>query len=299
METDGDVQNYILVGIDGSGPALAAVRWAAHEARRRQVGLRIVTVSIWAEGDLEDLRTDQMSAVGNLRPALAQLDCAVSLARRIEPGVVVEAAMLHGLACDRLTEESAAATLVVLGDRGVGGFAGAWLGSVAGAVVARARCPVVIVRNLEQAEHHGDGPIVVGVDDSVASRAALDYAFAAAEDHQTSLVVVHAYDRMLDAAPFPMVNLSAVQAQEEQLLARRLAEWSPRYPAVRVEPVVERERAATLLTHQTKRARLLVVGTHGRGSLVGDLLGSVSQAVLHRAECPVVVVPPAERTARQ
>jgi nucleotide-binding universal stress UspA family protein len=157
---------------------------------------------------------------------------------------------------------------------------------------------VVIVRQSEQSDDKTDAPVVVGVDESAASQAALDFAFGAAESRRAPLIAVHAYDRLLDGAPMPLPNLYAVQAREEQLLVERLAGWLERYPTVAVERVVERERAVTLLTHQAKGARLLVLGTNGRGGVVGDLLGSVSQALLHRAECPVAVVPPHSRTGR-
>ncbi len=74
------------------------------------------------------------------------------------------------------------------------------------------------------------------------------------------------------------------------LLADRLAGWAEKYPDIPVQKAVERDRPARVLVEESARAQLLVVGSHGRGNVAGHLLGSVSHAVVHRADCPVAVV---------
>jgi nucleotide-binding universal stress UspA family protein len=76
------------------------------------------------------------------------------------------------------------------------------------------------------------------------------------------------------------------------VLAERLAGWGEKYPDVRVQRLVMRDRPSRALVEQSMRAQLVVVGTRGRGGIAGLLLGSVSHAVLQRAHCPVAVVRP-------
>ena len=74
-------------------------------------------------------------------------------------------------------------------------------------------------------------------------------------------------------------------------LAESLAGWQEKYPDVLVRSGVVREHPAAGLVAEAASAQLLVVGNRGRHALAGTLLGSVSQAVLHHATCPVAVVP--------
>jgi len=84
-----------------------------------------------------------------------------------------------------------------------------------------------------------------------------------------------------------------VAADQRALLAERLAGWRLKYPEVAVtELVVQGVGAAHALVEQSERAQLLVVGSRGRRTVTGLVLGSVSHAVLHRSHCPVAVVRP-------
>ena len=85
----------------------------------------------------------------------------------------------------------------------------------------------------------------------------------------------------------------AIDADEHRLLAERLAGWGEKYPDVPVQRLVTRCRPAATLIEQSQHAQLVVVGSRGRGGLVGLLLGSVSHALLHHAGYPVAVVRPA------
>jgi nucleotide-binding universal stress UspA family protein len=88
----------------------------------------------------------------------------------------------------------------------------------------------------------------------------------------------------------PLVDWDAVQADEREVLAERLAGWSEKYPDVPVHRLVVRDRPAHALVDESGRAQLVVVGSRGRGGFTGLLMGSVSQALLHHAHCPVAVV---------
>jgi nucleotide-binding universal stress UspA family protein len=80
------------------------------------------------------------------------------------------------------------------------------------------------------------------------------------------------------------------KTDEQQLLAERLAGWTEKYPDVRVERLVTCGPPTRSLLEQAAEAQLVVVESRGRGEFVGLVLGSVSNALVHRAACPVVVV---------
>ena len=207
-------------------------------------------------------------------------------------GLDVEQQLIVGFPIPVLTAESERAQLVVIGDRGLGGVTGLLLGSVATALAAHAESPVVVVRGDDE-DPDPSAPIVVGVDGSPVSEAALAFAFDAAAARGVPLVAVHTWwDVSVDPAMAPLLDWDAIERDERRLLAERLAGWGEKYPDVRVQRVVLRDRPAHALVEQSRGAQLVVVGSRGRGGFTGLLLGSVSHAVLQRAQCPVAVVRP-------
>ncbi|HLU55966.1 MAG TPA: universal stress protein [Pseudonocardia sp.] len=281
----------IVVGVDGSESALGAVRWAAREARRRRVPLRAVTAFEWTHDHAlgqPGLGTRYREIM--LDAARDRLTSAVEVAEREQPGLEVQSQLVAGYPIPVLIEEARRALMVVIGDRGLGGVTGLLLGSVAVALGARAECPTVVVRGDEP---EPTAPVVVGVDGSPTSEAALAFAFEAASLRQAALVAVHTWwDLFVDPALAPILDWDAIEEDERQLLAERLAGWGEKYPDVPVQRVVTREHASRALVERSRKAQLVVVGSRGRGGVAGLLLGSVSHAVLHRAHCPVAVVRP-------
>jgi nucleotide-binding universal stress UspA family protein len=283
----------VVVGVDGSESALRAVRWAAAEAARRGVPLRIVTAFAWIEGHpVGEIGLGRSYRDIMLDESRRFLTEAAAVAERAVGGLDVEQQLIVGFPTPVLTAESRLARLVVIGDRGLGGVSGLLLGSVATALAAHADAPVVVVRGDEQVPDPR-APIVVGVDGSPVSEAALAFAYEAADALGAPLTAVHTWrDAAVDLTVAPLLDWDAIEADERVVLAERLAGWSEKHPDVPVQRLVPRDRPARALVELSRRAQLVVVGSRGRGGFAGMLLGSVSNAVLHRAHCPVAVVRP-------
>ena len=187
-----------------------------------------------------------------------------------------------------LRHASSDASLVVLGRRGVGGIEGLLLGSTASRVVATADCPVAVLPHDTAVRARGRQSVVVGVEGR-GDEEILAFAFAEAAARHTDLVAVHAWQEVLDPAFLsisPLIDWDVVMADEARELAEALAGWSEKEPDVAVREVVVREKTARALVAAGLTAELLVVGHHRRRTL-----GSTTHGVLHRANCPVAVVP--------
>ena len=135
--------------------------------------------------------------------------------------------------------------------------------------------------------------IVVGVDGSAQSEAALGFAIEEARLHGGTVRAVmawHAPTRVYVAAVgFPSI---AKPVEYRRQAARLLEDVVARAGAedVAIEPVLREGGAAAVLLDESRDADLLVVGSRGRGGFAGLLLGSVSQHCVTHATCPVAVV---------
>lgn len=289
----------VVVGVDGSASALHAVRWAAQEAARRRVALRLVHACVlippYGYRNLVDRLPEYTDIVFDQgRQWLAEAE---EVARDAAPGVEVETDVRDGVVAGVLVEESAAAGLMVVGSRGLGGFHELLVGSIAVALAAHAHCPVVVVRSSTvDTPPPSAGPVVVGVDGSPLSESAVEFAFEVAATRAVPLVAVHAWlDINMAGAWLPMPSImdwQAVETDAERVLAERLAGWQEKYPTVEVRRMVVKDRPAQALLRVAEHAQLIVVGSRGRGALAGLGLGSVSQTVIHHAPCPVAVIRP-------
>ncbi|MFE7896236.1 universal stress protein [Streptomyces sp. NPDC057424] len=284
----------VVVGVDGSASGLTAVEVAAREARLRGVELRVVHAFLWPAMHPPPGPSPLGPPAGGVRNTVERLVAeAVERARTTEPEVPVSHAVVTGEPLTVLEAQSRAAQLVVVGSRGRGGFAGLLTGSTAVHLATHGRCPVLVVRE----EGRADGPVVVGVDGSAAGEKAVDFAFAEAALHGTGLVAVHAWTTR--SAPKPAARDAPVRHTsrpaglsqgEEPLPAEVPAGHRERYPDVSVRQETVHGGAREVLIEASRSARLMVVGARGRGGFAGLLLGSVSQALLHHAHCPVTVV---------
>lgn len=283
--------NEIIAGIDGSAHSLVAVQWAAEEAARHDMALRFVcAVPKW----VYDWRpTDRSGLADDWRGHYQRyLDGAANKAREIAPTVDVSAEMVPGQAAAALLKAADQAFMLVVAGRGVGELSGLLLGSTVTQVVSHARCPVAVVGPPEPAVHR---EVVVGVDGSANSWRAIDFAFQEASLRKARLRAVHAWTHPVAEEPGDMLPLiwdeDLMADDERRLLAENLAGRAEHYPDVEVIEDFVRARPVRALAGASARADLLVVGGRGRGGFAGLLLGSVSQAMLIRSHCPLVVIP--------
>ena len=139
-----------------------------------------------------------------------------------------------------------------------------------------------------------ESKIVVGVDGSANSLAALHVAVEEAALRGASLRIVMAWQLTWSeiAIESPAV-VKQIVLHNEQILEHALVEIDHgRAAGVKVTTELVNGHPATELLAAAADASLLVVGSRGMSGLTGALLGSVTHAVVHHAPCPVLVVPP-------
>jgi nucleotide-binding universal stress UspA family protein len=282
----------VVVGVDGSLESLSAVDLAVREAALRHRPLRVVHAFPWPALHVPLGPSPEGPPEGGLRHQAERLVTeAVERARAAAPGVVVTGQILDGFPAAVLTGCSRDATLLVVGDRGLGGFSGLLVGSVAVSVAAHAACPILVARGTADPAQ----PALLATDGSPAGDAAVGFAFEEASLRGVPLVALHTWSHPAASAPGDMQPLvhdaSLVEAEETRVLAEALAGWHDEYPDVVVHRRVVHARTRRTIIDATPHAQLVVVGARGRGGFAGLLLGSVSQAVLHHAACPTAIVP--------
>ncbi|MFE5977579.1 universal stress protein [Streptomyces sp. NPDC056460] len=285
----GPRRGRVLVGVDGSASALRAVDAAAREARLRGTGLSVVHAFVWPLLKVHLGPSPYGPATGGLRQqAQDVLDTAVARARATAPDIDVAGEVVTGEPLTVLATRARSAALVVVGSRGAGAFTGLLLGSVAVHLAAHADCPVLVVRGRERP----NGPVLLAVDGSADSGAAVDFAFAEAAARGVELRAVHAWTPTSGPADLtPLFHgTEEIRGEERRVLDQALAAAGANRPELPVERRLVRGRPGPVLLAESADAQLLVMGARGRGGFAGLLLGSVSQAMLHHAECPVAVV---------
>jgi len=216
---------------------------------------------------------------------------AIARARTAVPGLQITGEVIPGSGGGVLIGCSRTASLIVVGDRGLGAFLGLLLGSVAVHVAAHATCPVMVSRGKTDTSL----PVLLAVDGSPANEPAVGFAFAEASARGVPLVALHVWSHPASTGPGDMQPLvydeGLVQDEEMRVLAEALAGWDDQYPDVDVRRHVVHGHVRKTIIDATGGAQLVVVGARGRGGFAGLLLGSVSQSVLHHASCPTVIVP--------
>lgn len=279
------MSDTIIVGVTDARVAERAIDWAAARAAARHQKIELLAVIGGAVGtvgegdvveaacadaqDMLDAHVDRLEDAGGVAPTT-----------RVEAGNPARV----------LIEASEHAGMLVIGSdyRGHGGPARGVHGV---RIAAGAHCPVVVVPDIDV---DGRSGVVVGVDGSPTSEHALRFAAAEADRLGETLVAVSVWTPLevprAGLAVYPEMYLANMQAGTEETLALALAGLASDYPDLTVERVVAQGYPSQIINDHAERARLAVVGTHGRGAFARFLLGSISQEVIaHLATVTAVV----------
>lgn len=291
MSTEAN-QPAVVVGVDGSDTALGAAQWAAEFAAGRALPLTLLHAV--PNLDWHFFSAIPPAEIDQHPDRDAVLAAAETAVRSTHPDLTIRRAVFKGAIAKALTDESQSARLVVVGtgaaDHGV-------LGGHAVRAVNRTHCPVVVWRKPVAKRTGKPLPVVVGVDESKDSTRALAEAFDVASALHAPLMVVHMWDigaavGMGDLGGQGAMDwqlLDLLQTQQRERMDEMIAPFAAKYRNAHVSKIFQDISPAKGLTDLSREAQLVVVGSHGRGRLADSILGSVSQSLIHHAECPVLV----------
>ena len=282
----------VVVGVDGSEESLLAAEWAALEAGRHGLPLRVVSAPARVPW-MNAATASPAAAASALRDVSARaLLAGASRAEEVAPGLQITTGLLSGPPALAVTGSGSGAAMLVVGSRGAGGFAAMTLGSVSRYAAVCAACPVIVVRQATMAVHQ---EVAVGIRDPQDAGQALTFAFEEAAARHADLVVVHAWHwlpsamhvlaeagDLLQAAFHP----GRIAADVGSGLSAALDPWREKYPHVPVRHDVIHGHPARVLASYSARADLVVIGRHD-----GSIIGSTQHVLLEHARGPVAVVP--------
>ncbi|MDX2401847.1 universal stress protein [Streptomyces microflavus] len=284
----------VVVGVDASPQARAAALWAAAEAELRGQPLGIVHAAD-IEGRSVLTSAETLQALWDT--ARDVLDETARAVREKFPDLIVTEELSRGDAVAGLRAAAGARGTIVVGSRGLGGFAALTLGSVGLGVAARTEVPVVVVRG------ETDRPATGVVTAAVHGTSDLDWLLIAAAEAQVRkaslrllnvtnvLGYVGRFTTMLDS----MGEITEEKVHETAAVADRVRKL---YPDLTVTHDVETGTSVPgILVEATTLTDLLVMGARNRVLGSGAALGRVPHALLHHGHCPVQIVPPGYATA--
>ncbi|MGW1555538.1 universal stress protein [Streptomyces sp. NPDC002144] len=292
----------VTVGVDGSPESLAAARWAAREAERRDLPLRLVHAWDWQPyaGPVPEDATHRHWGGRVLSEATEEL-------RATHPQLEIIAEQVRQPPVTALLAASAEADPLVVGSRGLGGVVGFLVGSVGLALAAQADRPVVLVRSgtgpEDERRPDADGrpstrtpyrDVVLGLNPEQPDDTVIAYAFEAATRRAARLRVVHGWSLppyLGYGLPLDPALGEELADQETNAVEKVLAPWRERFPGVEVVEQTAVGSAGAHLVDAAADASLVVVGHRVRHTPQAFHLGPVIHAVLHHATAPVAVVP--------
>ncbi|MFJ7014357.1 universal stress protein [Streptomyces albogriseolus] len=284
-----DGRRPIVVGVDPDPSKRLALAWAADEADRRRLPLRLVhaqgvPTGGYRSGETRPSWEEWNQALHELGDQV--LEEAVAFVRSRHPEVEVSTLLAEGEPAWVLRQEARGAALVVVGSWHLSRRREMSSSSVILPLTAHAPCPVAVV---PEPEHVTQQPayFVVGVDGSPHAAAAVDVAFEEAALRGAHLRALYVWHPPL----LGVLDEDAAVRECRRVLSETVAGRTAMYPDVELHHEVVRGHPVQVLAEASEHALGLVVGTRGRGGFTGMLLGSVSQGVLHHAGCPVITVP--------
>ena len=290
------MKRTVVIGYDHSRSSDRALDQAGREAAWRGATVTVVNAFHWVAATTP-VAYIPMNVETSLETAAKEVAATgVDLLRRRYPDLTVESRVIAGPTADAIAEAARDAEVLVLGNRGRGGFAGLLLGSVSMRTLTLASCPTMIVRGTER---DPADLVVLAVDIEEPADEVVDFAFAEAAARAAGLRVVSACDvdwAEVDNAPGPGDDLAQarthIATELHAKLADRLRPWQTAHPDVPLTIDLVDGAPSAVLTKATETADLIVVGGRRRGDTrPGMRLGPVANTLVHHADCPVVVVP--------
>ncbi|MFE9484251.1 universal stress protein [Streptomyces spororaveus] len=287
------MEPVVTVGLDGSPESLAAARWAADEADRRKLTLRLLHA--WPLLTPESTRVP--AEMDQNYWAKRIVHNAKSELQARHPGLVIVGNLVAEDAQEALLKAAAESEMTVLGSRGLESVESFFLGDISMPVVARAERPVVLVR----AETEGtasapgaSGGVVVALKLRGPCDDLLAFSFAAAAARGVPLRAVHGRSVPLHAhAPWGTDHdvTEKITQDARKLLSDALRPWREKFPSVEVADSIGLESPTKAVVRAAEGAGLLVVGRRMHRPALAPPLGAVATAAIHHARCPVAVIP--------
>ncbi|HTI75261.1 MAG TPA: universal stress protein [Mycobacterium sp.] len=263
----------VVVGIDGSDAAINAAKWAADEAIRRDVPLRIVHVT-----HIEDQPSAPQDAFQlDVQYAESSLRAATAAVEATGKPVKIEADVLWGTPDTNLISESRNASMVCVGSSGIGPLSKAIWGSTAASVAEKAYCPVAVIRYPHDVPASESDWIVVVVEDRADNESVIEQAMEEARLRNAPVLAVGVWQDEPGKMP-----------RDE--LDRRIEKWKKHYPDVRVYPVATADSMAGFLAnHEDLSVQLAIVGRADAAD-VTHMIGPHSHPLVAHGECSVLVM---------
>ena len=275
----------VIVAVDGGPASDAALAWVIDRARTVNMEVELTSV-VGVDldlpvGDGVDFRTPY-------ERALAQAEATITAAL---PELVVTTKVRHGIAREALILASQHTDLLVIGTNKTSPIVGIMHGTLPLKIAGQSWCATVVVPFDWKPR---EGAVVVGWVDDPTAEAACEFAVTEASRRHTTLTVVHAWSMPPVApmdAPAAAVLADTVLSADRRLLAETTHQLKLTHPDVKINETVEAGSAAVAIVRAAHDAALVVVGSRGRGAVVGFFLGSVSHDVLLNMPAPVAVIP--------
>jgi nucleotide-binding universal stress UspA family protein len=283
----------VVAGVDGSDAALGAAGWAAEFATRHALPLTLLHAIPRLDWHFVSIGPAAEADLGSAGDAV--LAAAEAAVRSTHPDLKIRTAAVKGAVGTVLADASQSARLLVVGTGAADHRA---LGGHAVKIAHRTACPLVIWRKPVATRTGKPLPVVVGIDESDHSTRTLAEAFDIAGALHAPLSVVHMWEigaavGMGDLGGQGNMDwqlLELLQTQQRQRMDELVEPLARTYRNAHVSKVFQDISPAKGLTELSRESQLVVVGRHGRGTLADSILGSVSQNLIHHAECPVLVV---------
>lgn len=283
----------ILLATDFSRWAKRAEDYACSLAALWKASLTVLSVAEFFPGLNPDYPVNQQYLADLLKQASVQLgDLKVRAEKR---GIAVTTRVATGIPSEETITVAGAedSDLLIVGTRGKTGLAHVLLGSTAERIIRGAPCPVLTVR-MEQEEDARPVTlerILVPVDFSSCSLDALEYAAVVAQQAKASMVLLHVVEPVSYGLDFT-ISHAGTREHVRETWTKRLEELASVLKITQV-PVESQLRGglpadSILDSAKTLRCDLIVMGTHGRRGISHTLFGSVAEAVLRKAHCPVL-----------